>query len=74
VTNEVGEIVSANVGWMERGGTNVSGEKDGSLGVGIEYYYNPDPHSRSLEPEALAKQQAKDFDKIISGLKEIKNK
>ena len=71
-TNEVGEIISANVGWMESGGTNVDCEKNGRLGIGIEYYYNPDPHSRSLEPEDLAKQQAKDFEKIISGLNDAK--
>ena len=65
VTNEVGEVVSANVGWMEGRGTGVSGKPDGSLGVGLEYYYNPDPHSRSLEPKEIADRQAKDIPETV---------
>ena len=59
ITNDVGEVVSANVGWFEGAGTGVGGEKDGSLGMALEYYFNPDQHSRSLEPKDLAEQQKK---------------
>ena len=66
VTNEVGEVVSANVGWLEGNGTNIYRKKeDGSIGIAFEYYYNPDPHSRSLEPKDIADRQAKDIPETV---------
>lgn len=64
ITNETGRIVSANVGWFEGTTTGVGGGPvwgpPGSVWFACEYYYNPDPHSRSLEPKELADRQARD--------------
>ena len=53
-----GKIIAANYGWAVKDIT-ISGKPDGSIGFWIIYYYNPDPHSRSLEPEEIADRQNK---------------
>ena len=67
VTNETGKTVSANVGWFEGTATGVGGGPvwgpPGSVWFACEYYYNPDPTSRSLEPKELADRQARDIPK-----------
>lgn len=51
--NERGELVSANYGWIA---TDFDLSWPGVY-MNIRYYFNPDPHSRSLEPEEIAKRQ-----------------
>ncbi len=54
--DEAGEIVSANVGWIEGPINTTPTEKD--LGkCYFKYYWNPDPTSRSLEPKETADRQ-----------------
>ncbi len=68
ITNGTGEVVSANVGWFEGTTTGVGGGPvwgpPGSVWFACEYYFNPDPHSRSLEPKELADRQARDIPSI----------
>ena len=64
-TNELGDITHANVGWFnesiqmshndDKRVTNVANRVRISFG----YYYNPDPLSRSLEPNEIAGRQGK---------------
>jgi len=56
--NEQGEIVAANVGWTD-GDIGASPTEDTNGMLFIRYYFNPDPHSRSLEPKSIADQQGK---------------
>ena len=46
--NEKGELVEANVGWL-RGDIRVGPTLDKNGVIMFNYYYNPDPKSRSLE-------------------------
>jgi len=62
VLDEEGKIVSANYGWTTddiRFGINA----DGTCRIVLNYYYNPAPQSRSLEPKEIANKQAKDLPK-----------
>ena len=62
VLDEEGKIVSANYGWATddiRFGIN----EDGTCRIVLKYYYNSDPHSRSLEPKEIADRQAKGLPK-----------
>ncbi|MBM4154114.1 MAG: carboxypeptidase regulatory-like domain-containing protein [Lentisphaerae bacterium] len=45
-TNETGNIVAANYGWI-LGDFDLRGP---AIDLMMRYYFNPDPHSRSLEP------------------------
>jgi len=54
-------IIAANYGWMTKDIVGASNEGKGRLA--ISYYYNPDPHSRSLEPKEIADRQVKDLPK-----------
>ncbi len=63
VTNAVGEIVSANYAWTV-GEIKVDTNDGKRPWIGFTYYYNPDPHSRSLEPKELADRQARDIPSI----------
>ena len=56
--DEGGNIVSANYGWMTK--DFYIGNSTGVGGIGFYYYYNPDPHSRSLEPKEIADRQNRD--------------
>lgn len=56
VTNAEGVVTSANVGWIN-GAIDMWGLDREPMHIGIDYYFNPDPHSRSLEPEEIAKRQ-----------------
>lgn len=58
VTNATGEVVSANVGWIESA-IDLEGRGTQTLYLYMHYYFNPDPSSRSLEPEEIAKRQVK---------------
>ncbi|MCL1909370.1 MAG: hypothetical protein FWG05_00370, partial [Kiritimatiellaeota bacterium] len=50
--DEDGKIISANYGWMTK--DFQIGNPTGTLGVIVlNYYHNPDPHSRSLEPKEI---------------------
>jgi hypothetical protein len=70
VTNSVGEVVAANYGWTSGDiHISISGK---SPWIGFKYYYNPDPHSRSLEPKDLADQQAKELAETMRRLDDIK--
>ena len=57
VVDENGEIVSANYGWMYD--DIVFGPSPKDIIFRLKYYYNPDPHSRSLEPKEIADRQNK---------------
>jgi len=48
-TNEVNEVVAANVGWIRKD-IDVGVGANGKVGPMFSYYYNPDSKSRSLEP------------------------
>lgn len=50
ITNEVGNILQANVGWIEED-FQVDPGKGQTVLIMFKYYYNPDPNSRSLEPK-----------------------
>ncbi len=63
VTNGVGEIVSANYAWTI-GEVRVDTTDGKRPWIGFTYYFNPDPHSRSLEPKELADRQARDIPSI----------
>jgi hypothetical protein len=67
VTNSVGEIVAANYGWIS-GDIKVHTTSGAKPWIGFKYYYNPDPHSRSLEPKDLADQQAKELAETMRNL------
>ncbi len=54
--DEKGKVISANYGWI-RGDFNIIPTLDHSGQILFEYYYNPDPHSCSLEPKDVADQQ-----------------
>ena len=58
VVDEKGEIVSANYGWMTR--DVYPWHNKGKGCIKFRYYYNPDPHSRSLEPKEIADRQNRD--------------
>lgn len=58
-TNEVGEITSANVGWIKEDILVGLSRTNDKIGVAFKYYYNPNPHSRSLEPKEIADIQGK---------------
>lgn len=49
-TNEVGRVVEANVGWIRRD-ISIWMSEEGRVGFEFSYYFNPDCHSRSLEPK-----------------------
>jgi len=55
-----GKIVAANYGWFTRD-FGIGNIPDGTARTGFKFYYNPDPHSRSLEPKEIAERQAKDL-------------
>ena len=59
-----GAITSANVGWIQ-GDFMCSPSSDQKGEVSFTYYYNPDPHSRSLEPKEIADRQAKDIPEMV---------
>jgi hypothetical protein len=50
VLDEKGEVLRANYGWT-RGPVKVAGYHIPTVSTGFEYYFNPDPASRSLEPQ-----------------------
>ena len=52
-TNDAGEVVSANYGWV-LGDFELRGP---SIDLQMWYYFNPDPQSRSLEPASLSKKR-----------------
>jgi len=59
--DEERKIISANYGWMTK---DFSFGNPNGIGVIVfNYYYNPDPKSRSLEPKEIADRQAKDIPK-----------
>lgn len=55
--DDSGRLLSRNVGWI-KGGMSLEGRETETMWIRFDYYYNPDPHSRSLEPEEIAKRQA----------------
>jgi hypothetical protein len=59
--DEDGNIVAANYGWMtDEIRVFAKADSDGQcMGITLSYYYNPDPHSRSLEPKEIADRQNK---------------
>ena len=65
VVNDDGKIVAANYGWTstEIRVTAKPETNDEVLGITFTYYYNPDLHSRSLEPKEIADRQAKNLPK-----------
>jgi len=54
--DENGEITAANYGWTY-GEIALDSEDGKRIWMRLRYYYNPDPHSRSLEPKSIADQQ-----------------
>ena len=60
VVDDDGKIISANYGWMAK---NISIGHAGTGVIILNYYHNPDPHSRSLEPKEIADRQTKDLPK-----------
>jgi hypothetical protein len=48
-----GELKEANYGWI-KGNVQIDTEESESIYLSFEYYYNPDPLSRSLEPKEIA--------------------
>jgi len=54
VTNEVGEITSANYGWTVGDFIVDPSSRKQLIYLKFRYYYNPDPHSKSLEPKEIA--------------------
>jgi hypothetical protein len=59
VTNHLGELVQTHVGWFDRSLKVGFAEKEPGVGMSFSYYYNPDPHSRSLEPKEIADRQGR---------------
>lgn len=57
-TNESNTIVASNVGWIQKDISLGVGEGE-KVGIMFDYYFNPDPHSRSLEPKEIADRQRK---------------
>lgn len=57
-TNESNTIVASNVGWIHKDISLGVGEGE-KVGIMFEYYFNPNPHSRSLEPKEIADRQRK---------------
>ena len=55
--DDEGNIVSGNYGWMTKD-ILFAVKLDGAVGLILNYYYNPDPQSRSLEPKEIADKQA----------------
>jgi hypothetical protein len=53
--DEEGKIIAANYGWTTEDIVGASNTGKGRFA--ISYYYNPDPHSRSLEPKEIADMQ-----------------
>jgi hypothetical protein len=49
-TNAEGRVVSARVGWIE-GALRLDGRNTDTMWMGFKYHLNPDPTSRSLEPQ-----------------------
>jgi hypothetical protein len=49
-TNAEGRVVSARVGWIE-GALRLDGRNTDTMWMGFKYHLNPDPASRSLEPQ-----------------------
>lgn len=50
LTNEVGDVVEANHGWI-RGDFVIGPDEGKTTLIMFNYYFNPDTHSRSLEPK-----------------------
>ena len=38
---------------------SLEGRETKTMWIRFDYFYNPDPHSRSLEPEEIAKRQTR---------------
>jgi len=57
--DENGKIISANYGWMTKDFS--FGNPNGVGVIVLNYYYNPDPKSRSLEPKEIADRQIKTY-------------
>ena len=56
--DEEGKIIYANYGWMTQ---DIKIGNPANKGIiELKYYYNPDPHSRSLEPKKIADRQGKE--------------
>ena len=60
VVNEKDEIIMANYGWTV-GEIVIDPSNKDKIFLTFSYYYNPDPHSRSLEPKEIADRQMKDL-------------
>ena len=56
VVDDEGNIVSANYGWTSTD-LYIAQRSNGITGFSLNYYYNPDPKSRSLEPKEIADRQ-----------------
>ena len=61
VVDENDNIVSANYGWMTK--DMIFAPNFGRGKISFAYYYNPGPHSRSLEPKEIADRQARELPK-----------
>ena len=62
VLDDNGKIIAANYGWTttEIGVWPEPNSEAKLFGIRFTYYYNPDPHSRSLEPKEIADRQNRD--------------
>jgi hypothetical protein len=68
--DDKGDIIAANYGWTTTDMIFAPGKGVGN--IRFTYYYNPDPHSRSLEPKEIADQQAKEFAETMRRLDDAK--
>jgi len=60
--DENGKIVSANYGWSNNDlYIAIKPNGKGITGFSLDYYYNPDSQSRSLEPKEIADKQIKEL-------------
>ena len=59
-----GDVEGANYGWLASD-FKLSPNLERNGAINVTYYYNPDPHSRSLEPKEIADRQAKDIPEMM---------